>query len=132
MSTTQETQLEFWPIDWYECRATASDVAALAAVGPIRQRPGDLFWRLPKSIGPCSPDRNHWAGYILPLSDRETAIVSVAPGAAEVCRQYVELYERSADSGDYTRLYHAAKRVVDRIREIGGTDEQGTDTSAGS
>lgn len=35
-----------WEIDWYECREGEK-----------------LLWRMARSIGPLSPDHNHWAGW---------------------------------------------------------------------
>ena len=111
-----------WETNWFSCRADASDVAYARSKGRTKLKVGDLLWRMPRSIGPISIDRNHWAGGHLDVSEADARLIAEAPAMAEA----LELTAAAIDAlhpsaagdmsdGDYARLWNATREQLNAI-----------------
>lgn len=111
-----------WETDWFSCRADASDVAYARSKGRTKLKVGDPLWRVPRSIGPISIDRNHWAGGHLDVSEADARLIAEAPAMAEA----LELTAAAMDAlhpsaagdmsdGDYARLWNATREQLNAI-----------------
>lgn len=69
-----------WAIDWYECVASSSDAKELKHEGV---KTGDVFWRMPKSIGPITAEHSHWGGLMLDVEAADAHLVAAAPDLYE-------------------------------------------------
>lgn len=111
-----------WKTDWFSCTADASDVAYARSKGRTKLKVGDPLWRVPRSIGPISIDRNHWAGGHLDVSEADARLIAEAPAMAEA----LELTAAAMDAlhpsaagdmsdGDYARLWNATREQLNAI-----------------
>lgn len=111
-----------WKIDWFSFTADASDVAYERSEGRTKLKVGDPLWRVPRSIGPISIDRNHWAGDHLDVSEADARLIAEAPAMAEA----LELTAAAMDAlhpsaagdmsdGDYARLWNATREQLNAI-----------------
>ena len=111
-----------WKTDWFSCRADASDVAYARSKGRTKLKVGDPLWRVPRSIGPISIDRNHWAGAHLDVSEADARLIAEAPAMAEA----LELTAAAMDAlhpsaagdmsdGDCARLWNATREQLNAI-----------------
>ena len=90
--------------------------------GRTKLKVGDPLWRVPRSIGPISIDRNHWAGGHLDVSEADARLIAEAPAMAEA----LELTAAAMDAlhpsaagdmsdGDYARLWNATREQLNAI-----------------
>lgn len=64
-----------WAIAWYECRANRRDADELKD----GTKEGDVFWRLPVTIGPVSAAHSHWGGVLIDIEEADAHLVAAAP-----------------------------------------------------
>lgn len=89
-----------WKIEWYECRADRNDIKAGTA-----KKVGEILWKVPMSIGPISPDHNHWAGDHLSLEADDVYLVAAAPellDMLEKCLKYGGIFPDLAEEARMT------------------------------
>lgn len=98
-----------WGVEWFECKADSDDVQH-AATKPLKQGEerkllsvGDVLWRVPKEIGPISPDHCHWAGNYLACSEEEAEFAASA-NPATVLALVAHIRKLAADKERYRGL----------------------------
>ena len=85
-----------WDIAWHECKADQTDVDALNDGTKV----GDVFWRLPTSIGPITASHSHWGGILLEVNETDANLIAAAPDLYAALDVMVNHYTRLAASGD--------------------------------
>lgn len=65
-----------WDISWYRCRMNANDVAYAKKEGNPNAKIGDIMWRSAKSIGPVSPEHDHWSGTSLGCIEEDAQFIA--------------------------------------------------------
>jgi hypothetical protein len=125
-----------WGVEWFECKADSDDVRH-AATKPLKNGEerkllsvGDVLWRVPKEIGPISPDHNHWAGNYLACSEEEAEFAASADPATILAlvahirklaadkERYRDLAERNAERAAFLANDGHAVALIRRIREL--------------
>jgi hypothetical protein len=85
-----------WVIDWYGC--TSGN--------------GKTHWRVPRSIGPISPDHDHWSGPYLDVEEPDAYLIAAAPDLLEALEKAVNRQGFSNDE------LIAAREVINKAKNI--------------
>ena len=111
-----------WKIDWFSFTADASDVSYERSEGRTKLKVGDPLWRVPRSIGPISIDRNHWAGGHLDVSEADARLIAEAPAMAEAIERFIPALWLLATSGnaDAIAMHDEARAILARINGEAG------------
>jgi hypothetical protein len=92
-------------------------VAYARSKGRTKLKVGDPLWRVPRSIGPISIDRNHWAGDHLDVSEADARLIAETPAMAEAIERFIPALWLLATSGnaDAVAMHVEACAILARI-----------------
>lgn len=103
-----------WDINWYICRADASDVEYARG----KQEPdldlqvGDELWRVPQGIGPLTVEHSHWAGRYIEGTEKQLRVAAAAPAMLALLRSIVAERDEAWSGINFAPIDSAASFLI--------------------
>ena len=88
-----------WEIDWVECKT------------------GDeVHWKVPTTIGPISPDHNHWSGPYLDVEEADAYLIAAAPDLLEALQHLLNTMFDGPDESDAAHAVSKAREAIAKAK----------------